>query len=446
MISDFTLPVNVVFNQAIKAGKGTIEIRLDSPTGPIIQVLDVSNSPQLKFINNTLSITSATNWLPGKTYFFNFSLGSVTDLLGGSSSLLTQPYDFITASTSSTSPPISNTTVNSTALNNLLPMPGNKTLTSTYIKALFPEVADPNQVIQSQLGNITVLSGNSGRGTIITKIIPNGTDPISGAIGDVGMSLTVNSSATLGFTFLSPSGPGDLTGGKGFISNLIEQNLPNGNLTPKESDYKKSLSGELSLLTSQIKSDTISSTKVINLNGDPKGVPISITENNQQNDLIALNLLGAQQAPTVNTKNLNNIMVVGSGMVSSASTTPAILVGDSNNQILIGSPAGNNFLSGGGGTDTLVGGAGGYNTFMLGAQGNLTIQDFLTSKDKSTNTIACNIFGVNNYNDLLDNITNIQALNTPGGGFSVTIAKSLTVNLMGVPLDFPFTPSMFKFS
>jgi len=435
----------VVFNQAIKAGKGSIEIRLDSPTGPIVQALDVSNSPQLKFINNTLSITSATNWLPGKTYFFNFSLGSVTDLLGNSSLSLTQTYDFITASTSSTSvSPISNT-VNSTALNNLVPMPNNKTLTSTYVKALFPEVADPNQVIQSQLGNITVLSGNSGRGTIITKIIANGVDPISGAISDVGMSLTVNSPASLGFTFLSPSGPGDLTGGKGFISNLIEQNLPAGNLSPKDADYKKSLNGELSMLSSQIKSDTISATKVISLNGDPKGSPISITENNQQNDLIALNLLGAQQPPTVNTKNLNNIMVVGSGTVTSASAAPVILVGDNNNQTLMGSNAGNNFLSGGGGSDVLIGGTGGYNTFMLGSQGNLTIQDFLTSKNGSTNTIACNIFGVNNFNDLLNNISSIQLLVGPAGGFSVTIANSLTVNLIGVPRDFPFTPSMFKF-
>jgi len=447
VINDFKSPINVLFNTAIKAGTGAIEIRLNSPTGPLVQSLDVTNSPQLKFINNTLTITSQNDWLPGNTYFINFSLGSVTDLQGQSSPSLTQPYDFITASTSSSTSSSNNNAVDPAALNNLMPMPGNKILMPSYVKALIPEVVDPGQVIQSQLGNITVLSGNSGSGTIITKILPNGVDKISGKMTDVGMSLTLNTESSLGLTLLSPAGPGDLTGGKKFISNLIELNLPKGKLSEKDQEYKNSLNGELSLLSNKINSDSITATKVISLNGDPKSSPISIAENNQQNDLIVLNLLGSQQLPTVNTSNLANVMVVGSGIVKSTSKTPVNLVGDNNNQTLIGSPSGNNFLSGGGGTDTLIGGSGGYNTFVLGSQGNLTIQDFLTSKTTSNNTIACNIFGVNNLSDLVKNITNIKPIGTGNtGGFSVTIANSLTVNLIGVPMDFTFTPSMFTFS
>jgi len=260
------------------------------------------------------------------------------------------------------------------------------------------------------------------------------------------MSLTLDAPATSSMMMQSPSGFGDLMGGNAFIANLINQAIPDLNITPSDLIYKKSVQGALNILTNKIGSNSIAQTKVINVGGDQKGAAINITENNVQNDMLVLNLNSAQQPPKINVSNLPNVLIAGGGSVVSTSDNPVNMVGDFYDQTLIGSPKGNNFLSGGGGNDQLTGGAGGYNTFMIGSAGKILINDFLKNGITNNNVIQLNIFGVQNLDDLQQIVTNIKTVTSPALATTFTLANSIDVTLVGVPANFKFTPNMFKFN
>ena len=155
--------------------------------------------------------------------------------------------------------------------------------------------------------------------------------------------------------------------------------------------------------------------------------------------------MGAQQPPKININNVKNVLVAGVGSVEATSSLPVNLVGDLNDQTLIGSPSGNNFLSGGGGNDKLTGGAGGYNTFMIGSSGKVIINDFLKNGVSNNNIIELNIFGVQNLDDLKKIVSNVQTVTSPTLATTFTLAKTIDVTLVGLSSAFKFTPNMFKF-
>jgi len=414
---------------------------MDSTSGTVVQTYEIATSPEIKISNNTLTITPSVKWPSGSTLYVVLSQGSILDLAGNNTFTLPSPYDFITPIVA---PPTTTTSTN-TNLNYLTPMPAGSMLSAASLKSLLPQIPNPTDISQYKLGNLTVLTGNSGSGTLITKIVPDQVNPIYGNMKDNGMSLTLDAPATSSIMMQSPAGFGDLMGGSAFISNTINQAIPNLNITPSSLIYKKSIQGALNLLTNQIGSNSIAQTKIINVGGDQKGVAINITENNIQNDLVALNLNGAQQPPKVTTNNLKNILIAGSGGVESTSSSPVNMVGDLYDQTLIGSPTGNNFLSGGGGNDKLTGGAGGYNTFMIGSSGAVTITDFLKNGVPNNNIIELNFFGVQNLDDLRQAVTNVKTVTTPALATTFTLANTVDVTLVGVPANFKFTPNMFKF-
>jgi hypothetical protein len=441
VVTDLLTPITLLFNQAIKPGAGQVEVRIDSSTGTVVQRFEIATSPEIKITNNTLTITPSIKWPTSSTLYVVLSQGSILDLAGNNTFTLPTPYDFITALAA---PPTTTTSTN-TNLNYLIPMPSGSILSGSSLKSLLPQITNPSDIGQYKLGNLIVLKGNSGSGTMITKIVPDQVNPIYGNITDNGMSLTLDAPATSSMMMQSPSGFGDLWGGSSFISNTINQTLPNLNITPSELIYKSGFLGALNVMTNKIGSDSVAQTKIINVGGDQKGAPINITENNVQNDLIVLNLMGAQQPPKININNVKNVLVAGVGSVEATSSLPVNLVGDLNDQTLIGSPSGNNFLSGGGGNDKLTGGAGGYNTFMIGSSGKVIINDFLKNGVSNNNIIELNIFGVQNLDDLKKIVSNIQTVTSPALATTFTLANTIDVTLVGLSSAFKFTPNMFKF-
>jgi Ca2+-binding RTX toxin-like protein len=299
-----------------------------------------------------------------------------------------------------------------------------------------PEVSNTSMITQSKLGNISVLSATNINGTNITKLLPSATDQISGLINDTGMSLTLKAPVNVGLQMLSLAGQSDITSSKSFISNLINQALPDGQLTPAAASYKSSLQGELNAVVLKNSLSQIAQTKVFNYTGDNSNQPITIQENNAQADLAVLNLNGLQNPSNIEVNQIANAMVVGPGNVKTTSINPVNLFGDQTNQTLIGG-VGNDFISGGGGYDVLTGG-GGIDTFLLGSPGYVKITDF-----NPNDILKFNMFGVNNLNDLIKGITSIT--DTPNS-VVYTLFGSLKVELVGFHSYSNFPISMFQFA
>jgi Ca2+-binding RTX toxin-like protein len=177
-------------------------------------------------------------------------------------------------------------------------------------------------------------------------------------------------------------------------------------------------------------------TKVFNFSGNALSQTIAIKENNAQSDLAVLNLNGLQSSPNIELNQVSSALVAGPGSVKTLSMNSVSLFGDQTNQTLSGG-LGNDYLSGGGGYDVLTGG-GGADTFVLGAAGYVKITD-LSAND----ILKFNIFGVNNLNDLLKEITGV--VDSPSG-FVITLLGALQIELVGYHPNSNFPSSMFQFS
>jgi hypothetical protein len=313
----------------------------------------------------------------------------------------------------------------------LTPLASGQLLSSTQLNVLMPELQNPASASQNALGNLLVLSGGTSNNTIVTKIISDGSDPLSGTLTDAGMNLTLNANAGVSLSMISSKALSSASVANSLVTNYINQSVTSN------PSLKSTLLGDLSTLTQQVGSNAVSAAKVISISGST-GLPatINLQENNQQSDLIALNVNALQSAPNVNIGGVKYLMVSGAATVVSNSTASVSFVGDTGNQTLVGSPGGGNFLSGGGGNDTLTGN-GNANTFYLSGSGHLTINDF-----NASDVIKLNMMGVHTINDLVTHITNLTDTNS---GITVTFDNSLLVTLLGVHSGFVFTPSMFSF-
>jgi Ca2+-binding RTX toxin-like protein len=424
VIASVTSSVSITFNEPIQKGRGAIEIHFNSPTGPLVTSLDVQASPQLSISGSVLSITPSSNWSNSSTYYVVIPSGAIVDAAnqayGGTSN-----YDFITPAASSTA-----------ADSVLVGISSAQTLNASALKIYMPEVSNPSSITQSKLGNITVLSASNVNGTNITKLLPSTADAISGLINDSGMSLTLKAPPNTGLQMLSPSNASDANSAKAFVTSLINQALPDGQLSPEAASYKSSLQGALNAAALKNSSAPVLQTKVFNFSGNASTQTIAIKENNSQSDFAVLNLNGLQSSPRIEINQMSSALVAGPGSVKNLSTNSVSLFGDQTNQVLSGG-LGNDYLSGGGGYDVLTGG-GGADTFVLGAPGYVKITD-LTPND----TLRFNIFGVNNFNDLLKSITSV--VDSPSG-FVITLLGALQVELVGYHPSSNFPSSMFQFS
>jgi len=103
---DVSTNITITFNEAIKAGSGSIQIRAGSATGTIVESFDVSSSSHLTFSGSTLTIDPTANLASGTHYYLTLAKGTVVDLAGNSYAGTTS-YDFTTVTSDAVAPTVS---------------------------------------------------------------------------------------------------------------------------------------------------------------------------------------------------------------------------------------------------------------------------------------------------------------------------------------------------
>lgn len=78
-VSDLDMNLIATFSEAIVPRTGTIDLRMGSATGTLVESFNVVSSTKLSFSGSTVSIDPTANLAQGKTYFVVFSAGSVKD-------------------------------------------------------------------------------------------------------------------------------------------------------------------------------------------------------------------------------------------------------------------------------------------------------------------------------------------------------------------------------
>ena len=85
----------VTFSEAIQKGIGSITIRSDSSTGPIVETINAATATNISITGSTLTINPTTNLAYNTHYFATFSSGSIIDM-SGNNYVGTTTYDFTT--------------------------------------------------------------------------------------------------------------------------------------------------------------------------------------------------------------------------------------------------------------------------------------------------------------------------------------------------------------
>ena len=78
-VSDLDMNLIATFSEAITPRTGTIDLRMGSATGTLVESFNVASSTKLSFSGSTVAIDPTANLAQGKTYFVVFSAGSVKD-------------------------------------------------------------------------------------------------------------------------------------------------------------------------------------------------------------------------------------------------------------------------------------------------------------------------------------------------------------------------------
>ena len=89
----------VTFNEAIRVGTGTVEIRSGSATGPVVESFNAATSARLTVSGSALTIDPTSNLAAGTQYFVVLPSGAVRDV-AGNAYVGTSTYDFTTAAAS----------------------------------------------------------------------------------------------------------------------------------------------------------------------------------------------------------------------------------------------------------------------------------------------------------------------------------------------------------
>lgn len=90
--------IALTFNEAIRLGTGTIEIRSGSASGAIVESFSAANSSLLTISGSTLTIDPANNLAAGTQYFVVLPPGAIRDTAGNAYAG-TSTYDFTTVAT-----------------------------------------------------------------------------------------------------------------------------------------------------------------------------------------------------------------------------------------------------------------------------------------------------------------------------------------------------------
>ncbi len=172
---------------------------------------------------------------------------------------------------------------------------------------------------------------------------------------------------------------------------------------------------------------TTSAVNVVNVTdstavGSKQNIVIS---SNNTSDILAINIAAVRNGNTLVLDNVSSAVIVGSGTVQVSGTAPAIVIGDSANQLIIGG-TGSDTLVGGGGSDTLVGGAG-DNTFDFNAGGQYTVMSM-----GAGDSFQFNIPGITNLAQLNALVTNVVVQNH---NTIYSFVGGSTITLVGITPD-----------
>jgi len=103
---DAATDITVTFSEEIQAGRGSIEIRVGSSRGAVVESFDVASSSNLTFDGSTLTIDPTSDLDAGTHYYVTFARGTVVDL-SGNKYTGTKAYDFTTGTVDTTAPVVS---------------------------------------------------------------------------------------------------------------------------------------------------------------------------------------------------------------------------------------------------------------------------------------------------------------------------------------------------
>jgi hypothetical protein len=267
-------------------------------------------------------------------------------------------------------------------------------------------------------------------GETAVKLIGRATAGIEANLEQDVLTLSVKLPANLSFSASGPASMLTPQAARSYFHALVDKNIPATD--PNSAALKASISA-----LSQSPGANIGPAKLITLErqGVAAGpVTAEFTGRPGANEMLAVNLWPTNAE--IRVSHISHVLAIGPGQVTAVGFGDVSLVGDRSSQVLRGGP-GNDYLYAGGGEDILHGG-GGNNVFHIAQAGHVTIAD-PTVNDR----LRFSIFGVKNLSDLAIQVTRVEPL---ANGTRFHFGSELSVTLIGVPADFPFTESNFLFS
>jgi Ca2+-binding RTX toxin-like protein len=295
--------------------------------------------------------------------------------------------------------------------------------------------------LTSAIGNSTLVVGSGSAGEKQGALLPTGT-AIAGNINDGVLELDIVVPAGTGFVFEGRDNATPATVGD-FLSDLIDQYLPPSiaALAP----IRESLNNAVNDLVSSLKALGVTNIVVRMIDFTSGNLPSVATAGPNEvlfdatgsvgNELFMVNLNGLNHDQTLVLAGVENVMLAGAGTVRIEGNTGAMVTSDMSNQNIVGG-GGNDTLIGGGGSDTLTGGAG-ADVFGFVRLGHFTMQDF-----GAGDSIAFNVPGIHNLNDLLPYLTRVTQTSE---SLSLEFGQNFSLTLVGVSAS-DLTADMIKFT
>ena len=213
-IAPVSANLTLYFSEAIQKGSGTIQLRLGSANGQVIESFDIATSSRLAISGSTLTVDPTANLVANERYFLVLPAGAFKDAAGNLTTLI-DTYDFVAKDADIAWPNIVNVSParNATGIN-----------PSSNIVITFDEdiILTPREILQLRKSDGTVVEtftqGTSTRLTVSGKTLtidptndlePNVTYTIavaSGWVRDAAGNGTPGSEGYVRFTTASTSG------------------------------------------------------------------------------------------------------------------------------------------------------------------------------------------------------------------------------------------------
>ena len=409
------------FSESIVKKIGTLELRLGSASGSVVESFDVATSSRVTASGSLLTINPTNDLLPSTTYYVVIPTGGVQD---AANNALTNAATLTFITTTSTSGVASVQ----------VPASSSEKLTTAQLNTFFPSVA-ADLVSQTKLGAGLVTSADLPNGNSLTKIFSGKTSSVNGALQDKATDLSVILPAQVSLDVSGPTYATTLAEGKAYFNGLIEQVFPSSTATAGDKAYKSSLFGGISTLQSYSSAYDLAAARLYSPAGNAGQQSVTLKGSSAVNDLAVVNMHGLSNCTGVVVDQMSAVMAIGPGLLKATGGGPTVLVADVFNQTIVGG-IGNDTISGGGGDDLLFGGLG-QDTFLLGTAGRVTLEDFA-----SGDVMKFNLFGVKTKAQLAAKLT---AVSEDASGITFTIGSDLAITMAGFSSKSVFTDLMFAF-